>query len=430
MHDANQVKKKLNLCLDQLENNRHRYTLNPTKDFTRRRKISFRDIMEITLGFAGKSLASELMDYFDYDPQGATVSAFVQQRDKVLPDAFRDLFDSFNQQFAYDYTYHGYRLLAVDGTDLLIPTDPLDQETYNNAQHVRGFNTLHINALYDLLNRVYLDVEVQPLRKANERTALSEFIPRLVDKRRAIIIGDRGYGSYDLFARFLEHSVRFLIRVSDSYVKTSFLSGISLPGKTFDIDFDRILTRSQTKMVKENPDIYKLLPSNTTFEWITKESPEYHLKLRFVQIQLDDGSIQCFATNCSREEFPPEKIQEIYFLRWGIETSFRTLKHIVGLTHLHSKKVNGMLQEIVAAMTMYNVTSIITSQVILKQPTGKHTYQINFSKAVSICRKFLRHPIRQVEALIAKHILPVRSGKMNPRKVRFRQFVSFNYRIA
>ncbi|HHT21451.1 MAG TPA: transposase, partial [Tissierellia bacterium] len=187
MHDANQVKKKLNLCLDQLENNRHRYTLNPTKDFTRRRKISFRDIMEITLGFAGKSLASELMDYFDYDPQGATVPAFVQQRDKVLPDAFRDLFDSFNQQFAYDYTYHGYRLLAVDGTDLLIPTDPLDQETYNNAQHVKGFNTLHINALYDLLNRVYLDVEVQPLRKANERTALSEFIPRLVDKRRAII---------------------------------------------------------------------------------------------------------------------------------------------------------------------------------------------------------------------------------------------------
>ena len=67
---------------------------------------------------------------------------------------------------------------------------------------MKGFNTHHINALYDLLNRVYLDVEVQPLRKANERTALPEFIPRLVDKRRAIIIGDRGYGIYDLFARF------------------------------------------------------------------------------------------------------------------------------------------------------------------------------------------------------------------------------------
>ena len=33
-------------------------------------------------------------------------------------------------------------------------------------------------------------------------------------------------------------------------------------------------------------------------------------------------------------------------MRWGIETSFRNLKHTLGLLHLHAKKVEFVLQEI------------------------------------------------------------------------------------
>ncbi|WP_282432990.1 transposase [Desulfosporosinus meridiei] len=43
-------------------------------------------------------------------------------------------------------------------------------------------------------------------------------------------------------------------------------------------------------------------------------------------------------TNLNAEDFPPEKIKQLYNLRWGIETSFKELKYAVGLASLHSKK--------------------------------------------------------------------------------------------
>ena len=39
-------------------------------------------------------------------------------------------------------------------------------------------------------------------------------------------------------------------------------------------------------------------------------------------------------------------IKRLYAMRWGIETSFRNLKHTLGLLHLHAKKVEFVLQEI------------------------------------------------------------------------------------
>ena len=46
-------------------------------------------------------------------------------------------------------------------------------------------------------------------------------------------------------------------------------------------------------------------------------------------------------------------------MRWGIETSFRNLKHTLGLLHLHAKKVEFVLQEIFAKLTMYNFCQLI-----------------------------------------------------------------------
>ena len=51
-------------------------------------------------------------------------------------------------------------------------------------------------------------------------------------------------------------------------------------------------------------------------------------------------------------------------MRWGIETSFRNLKHTLGLLHLHAKKVEFVLQEIFAKLTMYNFCELITQSVV------------------------------------------------------------------
>lgn len=427
---ANRIKEKLWECLQIIEHRREEFVVDPSRDFTRSRKISLMDVLAITLGFSGKSISSELLSFFHFSPQVASASAFVQQRDKVLPSAFTQLLYLFNAQCPLPRTYRGYHLLAIDGSDLLIPTDPTDVETYNNAQQIKGFNALSINALYDLLNQRYLDVEIQPYRKKHERAALQTFLSRMDHRHQTIIIGDRGYEGYQVFATFLQQQSKFLIRVTDVTAKTCMLSRLSLLDETFDIDYQRILTRKQTNQVKANPETYKFLPKNASFSYLSDEVSEYQMNLRFVRLKVEDKKYQLFATNLSRDEFPPEAIRELYHLRWGIETSFRRIKHLVGVTHLHSKKRQGMIQEIVAAMVLYNFTSIIASQVSIKQAITKHLYQINFAKAVTICRAFFHRPLEQLEALLAKYLSPVRPGRKHPREVKMRKFASFNYRIA
>jgi len=56
-------------------------------------------------------------------------------------------------------TFEGYRLLAVDGSDLNIAHGPKGAATYFQASpDAKGYNLLHLNAIYDLCNRLYLDV--------------------------------------------------------------------------------------------------------------------------------------------------------------------------------------------------------------------------------------------------------------------------------
>ena len=60
--------------------------------------------------------------------------------------------------------------------------------------------------------------------------------------------------------------------------------------------------------------------------------------------------------------------------------------------------------------------------------------QVNFTIAIYICREYLRRKRKlrppDVVKLIEKHILPIRPGRRDPRKVKLQASVSFLYRVA
>lgn len=123
----------------------------------------------------GGTLNKELMEHFNYDPNVATSYAFVQQRDKLLTKTFQFLLHEFTYSFENFKAYQGYRLIAVDGSDLLIPHDPSNKQTYfQSIPNTKGFNLLHLNVMYDLCNKVYIDACVQPGRKQNEFKELND----------------------------------------------------------------------------------------------------------------------------------------------------------------------------------------------------------------------------------------------------------------
>ena len=314
------------------------YSARPGKDNTRNRKFPFSKMLSSILAFRGGTLNREIMDFFGLDPNIGTSSAFIQQRAKILPEAFECLFQHFN--LAY--------------------------------------------------------------------------------------IQEKGW--------------YFLIRIKDN--TNGITSGLILPDKNeYDVPFRIRLTRKQTNSVKQllkDKNHYKFVPTSTRFDYLPQSSRKqdpavfYDLSFRIVRFPISDTICETIITNLDAEQFPLSEIKRLYAMRWGIETSFRDLKHTLGLLHLHAKKVEFVLQEIFAKLTMYNFCELITQSVVIQQGQKKYAYKVTFSDAVHVCFEFfLRNvPPPIVEAMLMNYISPIRPGRKDTRKQTQKPAVSFTYRVA
>ena len=408
----------------------------PEKDFARVRKLPFETVVRTLISMGGNSICKELLDANDYGLDTATASAFVQQRDKILPCAFEFLLHKFNQSHPGAKLHRGYRLLAVDGSSLHIPTNPCDAETHFNCNPAgNGHNLLHLNAMYDLCNRVYADAILQPGRLQSETKAMVDMVGRSKLTGKAIVIADRNYEGYNNLAHIEKKGWNYLIRIKDTGTRC-ILHGLRLPRKgSYDICTQRILTRKKSQEVRARPDLYKILDGGkVVFDFLDKTTPFYPMSFRVLRFKIAVGTYETVITNLDQSEFSPKDVKDLYKMRWGIETSFRELKYAIGLTSFHSKKRERIAQEVFARIIMYNFAETITSHVVISAAKSRHAYQVNFTVAIHICRHFLRlwinAPPFDVEALIRKNILPVRPGRKDKRKTRFKTAVSFLYRVA
>lgn len=430
------IKRTLKKCINEMSAHPETFVKNPGKDFTRERKLPFKQVLKAVLSMTGKSLRGELMEYFNLKTSMPTVSAFVQQRNKVDHSAFEALFHTFTKAVDEQALFKGYRLLAVDGSDLHTPTNKDESDSYHKGTNgQKPYNLFHLNALYDLQRRIYTDAIVQGRKQWNEHRAFVTMVDRDEASVPTIYIADRGYESYNNMAHVIEKEQKFLIRVRDSK-SNSLVSGLILPVQDeFDVQYRVGLTRKQTNQVKNS--CLKFVPHTSTFDYLPRTTKKaipmqpYYLSFRVVRFKLTEDTYEVLLTNLTEDEFSVSELKELYAMRWGIETSFRDLKYSLALSYFHSKKTENILQEIFARLTMYNFAELITSHVVVKQKSRKHLYKINFASAVHICRNFFLKNISpsDVEALLLMHLLPVRQRSANLRRGSPRAAPSFTYRI-
>ena len=435
-HTPKAIKRTLNRCIKEMSSHPELYCKNPGKDFTRKRKLPLEQVLKAVLSMTGKSLRSELMEYFNLNTSMPTASAFVQQRNKVDCRAFEALFHTFTDAIDEQCLFKGYRLLAVDGSDLHTPTNEDEKDSfYEGANGQKPYNLFHLNALYDLQRRVYTDAIVQGRKCENEHKAFVAMIDRDNSSTPTIYIADRGYESYNNIAHIIEKGQKFLIRVRDSK-KNCLISGLQLPDQDeFDVQCCLGLTRQQTKQVK-NSDL-KFIAHTSPFDFLPQTSRKsitmqpYYLSFRVVRFKLTEDTYEVLLTNLTENEFSVSELKGLYAMRWGIETSFRDLKYTLALSYFHSKKTENILQEIFARLIMYNFAELITSHVLVKQKNRKYSYRINFAAAVPVCRNFFLKNISpsDVEALLLMHLLPIRQGSANLRRGSPKSAPSFTYRI-
>lgn len=428
------VKNKLLEIIRNAEENKEDFVKKPGKDFSRDRKLTFSKTLFLIISMEAQTLKKELFKLFNFSADTPSASAFCQQRSKIKLSAFYHLIYSMDNSFQKK-TYKGHPLVACDGTDISLPMEQ-GNKVYDcrKRKNQKDYFQMHASAMYDLVNRRYLDVTTEPKKENNERRAFLTMLERGSFQEVTVFVMDRGYEGYGIAGAVHFKGMFYVMRIKDG-TEGGIVRGFSLPSAgEYDITFTRAFTFRHNAEVSSHPEIYHRIHCSSSTTFLDKEHPYRVMPLRILRIMVSPGIYECIATNLPSGSFPAGEIKKIYKMRWGIETSFRELKYAVGMSCLHSKKEEYIIQEILARVPLYNFCEIITTHVTVTQKKRKYTYQINYTTAIFLCRKFLRMPDgafhTDIEELISKELLPVRPGRNYKRKLKPHPAVSFLYRTS
>ena len=431
------IKAILLATLNEITADPQKYAVNPGKDFTRNRKMGFRDTILMLLTMEADCIKEELYRYFGRTTDAPSKAAFYKQRKKLNEMALANLLFTFNAKLTKKLYNDKYQFIACDGSAVDIFRNPNDPDTFfePNGKSTRGFNQVHINAFYSILDRRFTNLVIQPGRKRNEYSAFCEMVDAAGnDGTPTVYFADMGYASYNNFAHVIENGQFFLIRCNDKRLQG--ILGRPIEGlKEMDCHVDRILTRTQSKKKYSRPELmdqYRYTCKAVPMDYLNNDRAEYDISLRIVRFEIAPGSFENIITNLPDIEFNFDDFKELYHMRWNEENSFRDLKYPLCLKALHSKKYEYIVQEIWARAILHNFSSEIITGVEIEQHNTKYEYRANFAEAFKTCRDFLRiHDgvsKMEAESLIAQNIEPIRPGRTFARLHRFKLPISFCYR--
>ena len=296
--------------------------------FVRARKMPFCDIMWFVMSCSNKSLQAELDDYFD--KKGVeTVSrqAFSKSRENIKHQAFIDLNDLLVQKFEKEdgdiSTYRGYRLFSADGTLIDLPNTPQLREHFGYSSNGSGktyAKGLAITA-FDVLNKITIFAELYRYDDSEKRRMLdiADGFAKLY-KEKSIWLLDRGYPSFELFARLEDNAQNYVIRVSSQSLK-------------------------------------EVNEANDADQTISVKRGTHSIKLRVVNIVLSSGETEKLVTNLY-SDFTLTDFEELYAKRWGIETNYRFLKKKTCLEVFTGESITVVLQDFHASIVVLNMAAI------------------------------------------------------------------------
>jgi hypothetical protein len=368
------------------------------------------------INFLTKSLSVEIANFISfikYNMPGASISgitksAFVQYRRKIKPEVFKSLSDSLVEEFYTDNDesiklWNGFRLLAVDGSRLVLPDTHELESIYGRTknQSETGVVQARISVLYDVLNRFAIDGVLVPLSTGESVLALNHLV---FAKANDLIIYDRGYPSFNLIYEHFEKGVDFLIRVRADFsnlTRKFHLSGLQ----------SAMVQMQPGKNIKLSDKPY----SKNTFK-----------EVRLVRVELPNGDTEILITSLfDTQKYPNSLFKELYSLRWGIETFYDELKNKIKIEHFSGYSEHCILQDFYAALFVSNVQSLIVGEIndeLAKESTRyKYQYKVNSNLSYGFLKdriillffsdKEMDEIVSELKALFKKHTIPIRPNR-------------------
>lgn len=300
MKFATKAKQNLYNLIHDISDNRKNYVKNPQTDFVRNRKLSLEKTIHFLPSMSGQPAQDELLDFYNHAEYTPTVSALTQQRDKISPVYFPETLRCFNCWYPGKIKYKDYRLLACDGSDINIFRNRSDPASYyRNSSNGKGFNVLHINALYDLCNRSYQMLHIVGRHGQNEQRALVDFMKAYTADDKCIFIADRNYVSWNILANAQHWNLKYVIRTKD-ITSNGILHTFHINQTVGEADMNLSinLTRLKRCINKKQPERFRTMATNVTFDFISPgEKGVFPIGFRLARIQIGKDKYESLLTN-------------------------------------------------------------------------------------------------------------------------------------
>lgn len=390
------------------------------KAFTRKRVFTFQILFSILVNILKSCLSTELDNFFKflsnsaYLVSEATDGAFSKARKKLKETAFVELFQIITSDFYNHFEYkrwHGYRLIACDGTKLNLPKNAATIKAFGKSSNQRqGFYVqAQASTLYDVLNEFIVDAHIDHI-KVGEHTLMGKHLPFL--QTTDILLADRGYPSFWLLAYLLKHRINFCLRANTSNTWKE----ISL-----------MLANGETDKIVSLPCSKKSI-KNLGELGLTRDP----ISVRVSIVELNGGEKEVLVSSLfDQNEFPLEVLKDLYFLRWGIEEKYKQTKHRVEIANFSGKTPISIRQDFFAKIFTMNLTALlmfpVKKQIKQDSMDRKYEYKTNWSKALGkvkdfAFKMFLADPvltfIENLQYFFRKYIIPIRPNRSYPRKKR------------
>ena len=345
--------------------------------------------------------------------------AFILQRKKINPIVFEAwnhlLVDCFYHFYGSRVKrWNGFLLIGVDGSTAYLPNNPETKSHYGvQVNQFRAIPMARIMKFYDVLNNITIFSKIAPLNNS-EQTIVSDHIEQI--PAESISIYDRGFPSYSLmYLLNNQESVRHFVmraKLDFNHEVKSFVNS----AKT-DITVKLYATKKATKTLK----LYGYSVSENTA-----------IKIRMIKVVLDTGETEILLTNLyDQKRFKISCFKELYFKRWGIETSIASDKNITQLEEFSGKSVKSIEQDFQIATFVLNLQSLLEKQceVLLKRKNQGRELVYKVNKNISVgsmkyrivklfTEKNPRKILRELQQLFLQSIEPIRPGRSAPRDFR------------
>ena len=388
------------------------------KDFTRKRKLPFPTLVAFLIDLATGSYQNELNRFFrllvpsDLPRKFVSKVALTKARMKLCYKAFVELNEHLVEYFYKNMPtteWHGYNLLAVDGTLLRLPRIESIMKHFG-VWRTKGNDRpmARVSQMFDPLNRISVDMVISPKSEGERELAARHFFKLTIDD---LVLLDRGYPAYWLFNLIMSMGSDFCARASAK--KWKIIRKFVNSGKRETIISLPVSPSSIAKCKELGLEL----------------SP---LKLRFVRIELDSGEVEVLITSLTdKKVLPYECFAELYHLRWPVEEDYKKMKSWIEIENFSGKSVESVYQDFYAKVFAKNLTETLASttsrDIDAAYKTRKYLYQINYAQAYAEMKRiipllFLRSKdavseiISALREFLIQTVEPVRPGRKFPRK--------------